>query len=122
MSRTFRRKGYEKTKNTSWHKQFNSVAGFYTEYDYEWVNTDLYGCCVHGTYRKPTKQEFSQKYWDVHADGRYGCNFLGTYFKLLNNRQIRRANDREILKWMKNEDHEVILKTGDDCLDAWFYD
>lgn len=122
MSRTYRRKGYEKTQNTSWDKQFNSFAGFYTEYDYELINPYLKYSRFNKIYRKPTKQEFSQKYWDVHADGRYGCNSLGTYFKILNNQQIRRENDREILKWMKNEDHEVMLKTGEELLDPWFYD
>ncbi|HET8687388.1 MAG TPA: hypothetical protein VFM18_12110, partial [Methanosarcina sp.] len=89
---------------------------------YEWVNADLYGHCVHGTYRKPTKQEFSQKYWDVHADGRYAYNRFSSYWRKEANRRVRRVNDREILKWMKNEDHEVILQKVEDLVDIWFYD
>ncbi|HET8687938.1 MAG TPA: hypothetical protein VFM18_14955 [Methanosarcina sp.] len=122
MSRTYRRKGYEKTQNTSWDKQFNSIAGFYTEYDYELINPYLKYSYFNKTYRTPTKQEFSQKYWDVHADGRYGYGRFSRYWRIESNRRVRRSNDREILKWMKNQDHEVMLQTGDDVLDIWFYD
>lgn len=122
MSRTYRRQGYEKTQNTSWDKQFNSVSGFYTEYEYEWSSSEKSWDARIEVYRKPTKKEFSQKYWNLHADGRYGYSAFSKYWRTICNRRMRNHNDREILKWMKNDEHEILLQTKDDVLDIWFYD
>lgn len=74
MSRTFRRKGYEKTvANQMGHK----VNGYYTEW--EWVGCSLI------VFRPMTEREKNKEYWRVHGESKHrnawspGRNYRKTY-------------------------------------------
>ena len=66
MSRTFRRKNYEKAQSK---QHFSSIDHRYTIFDY---NSFIeYGVNGHGGYvleRKPTRQEYYKWYYEVHGE------------------------------------------------------
>ena len=105
MSRTFRRKGYEKTQGTTWHRKGDKVAGYYTITVWE-VSWDL----GYQEYRAPTDHEYGRKYWEIHGD-----NHRNEYtpargyrqFRMHQNRQITR---QELHKYMVDQNYEPMVQ------------
>lgn len=112
MSRTFRRKNYEETQGTSWDRKFRRVHGEYTEYDIVlWSHNGCGG--YQQAYRPMTKRERDKEYWRVHADSKsgYGWNPRGPWWWLnLHQREYRRASEREILKFVRDESYEPMIE------------
>ena len=102
MSRTYRRKGYEKTQATSWDRQGDKVAGYYTVRDYI--------CWRQYEYRAPTKHEFGRKYWEIHGDNHSSEYTPNRWYRLFRMRQNRRINDRELHKFMMNDEYEPLTQ------------
>lgn len=102
MSRTFRRKGYEKTQATSWDRRGDKTAGFYTVCVY--VNWRVY------EYRAPTKHEYGKKYWKIHRDNGRDEYTPSSMYRKFRMRQNRRINKRELHKFMSRVDYEPLTQ------------
>lgn len=117
MSRTFRRKGFEKTQNTSWNKQGNSVAGYYTEYDLiypEGVNSRWYYWTALRIYREPTKEERKFKFLVAHGESHRSERTPSREYRQSRERKMRRYNKQELYKFKDNSDYEPMVKTNPD--------
>lgn len=119
MSRTFRRKGYEQTKGSSWAREGNSVAGYYTQYEYDWVieNGDYVRYAI---WRKPTKREYDSKYWDLHSDNHQGRWSVKRWWRNSEQRKERRFNEKELFRWDFREDYEPMFKNNEDN-SLWYW-
>lgn len=105
MSRTFRRKGYEKTCNSSKRQRY------YTKIKYD---ADPKNGFMHPTYeyvkRPPTKVEYYKDYWKLHGDNNQGIWNLHKITRHNRMMQNRRINKNEICKWIKNEEYEPLTE------------
>ena len=114
MSRTFRRKGYEKTQGTTWDRKGDKFAGFYTEYDLDRTQNWL---CI---YREPTKQEYYKEYWRVHGDHHRNYWSPSHVYREARMRQNRSINKEEIIKWIKDDEYEPLTEANPrSCLWDW---
>ena len=110
MSRTYRRKGYEKTQATSWDRQGDKVARFYTVREYI--------CWRRYEYREPTEQEYGRKYWEIHGDNHRNQYTPAREYRQFRIRQNRRINDRELHKFMTREEYEPM--TQEEPISHWW--
>jgi hypothetical protein len=103
MSKTYRRKGYEKTQNTSWDKQSNSIAGYYTEKD--WVEYNVW------VYREPTKREYFKRWYLAHGESRHANAYgPGKTYKKYRMSENRCITKRELAKFYKDYDYEPMIE------------
>ena len=102
MSKTIRRKNFEKTQNTSWDKQGSKIAGYYTEADYV-----AYGLSC---YREPTEQEYFDKYYWAHGESKHANQRSpGKSYRKPRTREWRQKARQELHRFMTREDYEVVL-------------
>ena len=105
MSRTFRRKGYEKTQGSSWAHRGDKVAGYYTQSSREWeVNFGFW------VYREPTRQEYYSKYWRIHGDNHTNEYTPNKWYRKFRMRQNRQINRGELYKYMTRIDYEPLTQ------------
>lgn len=110
MSRTFRRKNYEKTRGGSWANRYSKTAGYYTFVDGYW-DWDA-GIRIY-EYREPTEREFYKKYWTIHGDDRcFNENEPRKWLRKHKMSQNRTRNKREFDLWLKRQDeYEPIFES-----------
>jgi hypothetical protein len=98
MSRTFRRKNWEKTVKVNGSK----INGFYTTWDtlVEYPCKNGHGGCP--AYRAMTKEEINDKYWGIHGESKHH-NAWGPskLYREYENRDLKSFNKREMVKWEK---------------------
>ena len=116
MSRTFRRKNYEFTDQSSWKNRGRKTFGYYTE-----TNRASYYERLE-TYREPTKLEFFKKYWKIHSDGDRNRWTPSRDYRHPRIVQNRRINDAELFRCVKNLDHYEPLfeERPRDCDWDWY--
>ena len=121
MSRTFRRKNWEKIVQPCGSK----VNGFYTTYDklieYPCLNGHD-GCPL---YRAMTKEEIAERYWGIHGESKsnrsWGPNRLDRKFE---NQNLKTFNKRELKKWDKfGDEYEpmVIANFKGSAFMSWWW-
>jgi hypothetical protein len=100
MARTYRRKNYESTQNTSWDTKGFKTAGHYTTYDgswYRWSNQPEV------TFRPMDPQEkYKQWKWFHGESSHANQRSPGKYYRKLRMGQNRMINKAEIVKWVKS--------------------
>lgn len=117
MSRTFRRKNYELTKNTTWDRVGKKKVGYYqtTEkpiYNHHELKNGSYVCYLCGwatVYYECSKYKSRKEYILLHADSpkniqRYNKKYGKFYYK----RELRAQNKTELIKYMQNNEYEVM--------------
>lgn len=116
MSRTFRRKNYERAQGDSWSRSGDKIAGYYTKREY--VRTS------HGwawTYRAPTEHEKNKQWVRVHAD-HGGANEWspGWWYRNSRMRQNRSITRQELHRWTRDADYEPMVEEEPrSCLWDW---
>lgn len=100
MSRTFRCKGYEDTQRTSWHKEFNSIAGYYTVRDWRYE-----GDAYWWEGRQPTEHERWKRFHDVHGES-------STRNSRSPGREFRKARMKENRSITRQELHRFVYQAG----------
>lgn len=96
MSRTFRRKNWEKIVQPC----SNKVNGFYTTWDrlVEYPCLNGHGGCQ--AYRAMTKEEIADRYWSIHGESKsnrsWGPNHKD---REAENQDLKTFNKRELRKW-----------------------
>ncbi len=115
MSRTFRRKGYEATQNTSWDKHGNSVAGYYTESDLvrrPGYNGPLWYCVNFlKVYREPTKAERFRKWYSAHGESRTASERSpNKWHRQHRQNELRTEARRQLNKFLRNDEYEPIIR------------
>lgn len=114
MSRTFRRKGFERTQGATWDRRGDKVAGYYTRYEWD----RAWGWLM--IFRKPTKQEFYENYWRIHGDSHRNAWSPSRGYRERRQRENRSINKNEIQKWVKNPDYEPLTESDPrSCLWDW---
>lgn len=100
MARTFRRKGYESTQNTSWDTQGFKTAGHYTTYDGPyWLQC---GARRMPNFRPMNKVERYHRWRWFHGESRTAqARSPGWTYRNSRMRQNRAINRQEIIKWIK---------------------
>jgi hypothetical protein len=97
MARTYRRKNYESTQNTSWDTKGFKTAGHYTTSDGSWYNH------VEKTFRPMTKREAYKRWRWNHGESRdANQRSPSRYYRERRMSQNRGINEREIFKWVKS--------------------
>lgn len=102
MSRTYRRKHYHLTQNTSWDRRGKKVALQYTK------RVGYYN----PTYRKMTEREIVEYEIRTHRDNKRGSYTPPSWFNRLYERKFRRMNKRELHKYMRNEEYEPMCMSN----------
>lgn len=131
MSRTIRRKNYEETRNSSWHRAGKKVNGIYTYEDRQWSFMGIYESIICGevyefkkfsrmdVYRPMTKEERIDHDKRIYRDRkRYGVPhwYVNLYFE----QPLRQYNKRELQKYSRNEDYEpMCLARSRDAMWDW---
>jgi hypothetical protein len=110
MSRTYRRKNYELTQNSSWDRRFRRVldAPADVHYQYTWFKeTECYWY-----YRTELNIEYHDKrrlrhdLRRLHGDNHPWNWSPAKYWRQLFHREFRRHSNHEIHKFIKNSDYE----------------
>lgn len=120
MSRTYRRKNYEKQYLGKWFgisKQF----GYYAEYDIDYV-PDRPGHNWLRVWREPTKEEYFKNWYMAHGDkGSYLTEAPPRWYRNMKRRKERANFKTQYHKWLKNPEFEIIsqLKIAQDNWD-WY--
>ena len=117
MSRTFRRKGFERTEGTSWDRAGCKIDRHYVERDFTRVELET-GYSIQWNYRAPTEQERNSRYWWIHGDSKSNTFKYGRMYRGPKERQFRAANRRELVKYLKNPDYEPMV--WDKPTDCWW--
>jgi hypothetical protein len=108
MSRTFRRKGYEATQNTSWDKNGFKTAGHNTTYDGSWRGWSQQGEIV---FRPMTQREAYEHWRWCHGEGHPNQYSPGRGYRARRQSQNRRINKEEMLKWVRADgEYEPIFE------------
>ena len=111
MSRTFRRKDYEKTRGSSWERQHDKIAGYYTKYEYCRVEDDKYRW-YEEVWREPTKSERYKMVRWAHGESRTSNERTPSrWFRQDRMNQNRMINKRELIKWLKNAEYDPIFES-----------
>lgn len=101
MSRTYRRKNYERTQNTSWDVRGFKTAGHFTEYD------GSYGYCD-VTYREMTKEERFTREKYLHGESSsHNSRSPNRWHRSHREREYRQYMKRELTKFLKHVEYEV---------------
>lgn len=113
MSRTVRRKEYEKRFS----RPGSKIAGYYTVEDVTWLEYDKPGSPYRHyskiiSYRSPTDRERGKAYWKLHADNHPNAWGPGKEFRKSRMKQNRSINKSEIQKWIKNSEHAVLWEVN----------
>ena len=120
MSRTFRRKNWEKQQTHTWGRQGNKTAGYYTVQDYV---RDENGRWIFGLYeyRAPSKHEHGKRYWGIHGESSHANEWSpGKWYRHNRMRENRSINRQEIQKWIRNADYEPLTEANPrDCKWDW---
>lgn len=118
MSRTYRRKNYKETQNTSWDRRGRKTALEYTECNFwhYWIKS------IDGPeIREMTPEEKwkQDRYW--YHDNKSGVFSVPSWFCNLHERKLRQYNRRELHRFMSREDYEpmCIAGPGDASWDWW---
>lgn len=109
MSRTIRRKTYEKTRRPSEYGGFKS-GGFYTtcEYFLHEMQRGHGGC---PTYRPMTEQERNERYWEIHGEAKHNNAWTPNhYYRNKEERKLRYSNELEIKRFLGNPEYEPQLR------------
>jgi hypothetical protein len=100
MARTYRRKNYEATQNTSWDTKGFKTAGHNTAYDGSWVSWSILPEC---TFRPMTKQETYKRWRWYHGESKHrNARSPSKYYRERRMSQNRGINEREIFKWINS--------------------
>lgn len=103
MSRTYRRKNYYLENNTTWDREGKKFYGRLTEWDYE---KPLW--CARKVFRKKTKREVWKHLKYTQRDTHSGVNSAPAWYDHQFELRVRTHNKRELAKWIKNPDYEVM--------------
>lgn len=107
MSKTYRRKNYEQTQNSSWDRAGKKKFGIHATWNY-----DNYPDLIQ-VYRVKTKQEQIKAYIRTHCDGdHFKYSNVPGWFCNIYERGFRQANKREILKYIRQEDYEPMCSAN----------
>lgn len=120
MSRTFRRKNWEKQQTHSWGRCGNKTAGYYTVKDPVRDETGRWIYRLY-SYREPTKHELGQAYWRIHGESSHANDWSpGHAYRHARVRQNRSINRTELAKWLKCEEYEPLFEENPrDCKWDW---
>lgn len=98
MSRTFRRKGFEKTRKNQFGCKLN---GYYT--DMQWNGNQPVAALMSGV-------EYRKAYWIIHGESKHNQAWgFNKWSRRYANRIAKTQNKKELFKWMNNNDHEPQL-------------
>lgn len=113
MSRTFRRKNYEREVRN---KAGCSIAGFYTEYD-------IYYCgqFLNYVYREPTKEEAFKTFQKAHGDGVEHHNTFRKVGRRFVQKQHRQKNNKLIIDYLKKDSEDVVHEVLAKYPKHWWY-
>jgi hypothetical protein len=108
MSRTIRRKNFEKIHNQI---SGSKINGFYTTWDtlVEYPCKNGHGGCQ--DYRAMTKEEIADRYWGIHGESKsnrsWGPNHKD---REVENQDLKTFNKRELRKWQNlNGEYEPMV-------------
>jgi len=121
MSRTYRRKNYELTQNTSWDRVGRRVYGFNVERDFIIHHGDRY-YFYETVYRSATKKEIQDEYKIIHTDNQKSKydNPPSWFVRLYFEKPLRKHNKRELHRFIRNPDYEPMCeKKSRDALWDW---
>lgn len=120
MSRTFRRKNWEKQQTHTWGTRGNKVAGYFTVRELVY---DADGAWIYGLfeYRAPTAQERNRSYWHIHGESSHANEWSpGKEFRQHRMRENRGINRKEVHRWIRNDEHEPLTEANPrDCNRDW---
>lgn len=106
MSRTFRCKNYEQENNTSWDRQGRKTSLFGAERIGRYYETPP-------LFREPTREEFFQQFYNFHGESSSGnSRSPGKWYRQNRMKENRSINKREIIKFMKDADYEVMVENN----------
>lgn len=117
MSRTFRRKNYEITKNTTWDRIGKKKVGYYQTneepiYDCRKLKNGSYTCYYCGialVYYECTKEEARKKCSLLHCDNPKNIQSVNKKWgKFYYKRDLRARNKKELIKYSQNNEYEVM--------------
>lgn len=120
MARTYRRKGFEATMNSSWDTEGFKVAGHYTTYDGSYWKSN--GSRWMKEYRPMNKRErFNRWYW-MHGESRTrSMRSPNRWHRNIRQRENRMINKMELIKWIKagGEYEPMFEENARDCWWDW---
>jgi hypothetical protein len=118
MARTYRRKNYEATQNSSWDTKGFKTAGHNTTYDGSWYR---WRDQPEVTFRPMTQREAYKRWRWYHGEGHPNQYSPGKNYRWYRQRQNRMINKEELLKWIKaNGEYETFFEENPrDCRWDW---
>jgi hypothetical protein len=118
MARTYRRKNYEATRNSSWDTEGFKTAGHNTTYDGSRYHR--HGLHEEMTFRAMTKREAYKRWRWYHGESKHANQRSpGKYYREYRQNQTRMINKQEIQKWIKsNGEYEPMCEA--DPRDCWW--
>lgn len=119
MSRTYRRKNFHHTQNTSWDTKGIKKCGgkLNTECDYI---SNFNGSWSY-EYRTKTKKEKIKYFIRTHTDCKPGIYGVPSWYNHLYEKKFRMKNKQELCKWNKDHDYEpMCISTPKDSAWDWF--
>lgn len=130
MSRTYRRKGFEDSKRSSWNNRGRRQAGFYNtevvlmEYDYVSPYTGKtyqHQLVDYMSFVPLSDQEFYKEYWNIHGDK---CGWkdrhTSKWIRKVLEKELRQHSRQQIHKFVRNDDYEVVISKVD-RKSGWYY-
>ena len=124
MSRTIRRKNYERENNTSWDRKGRKCGGmfpqeeFVSEFQVErWSSIWNMGYYY---FREPTEKEYNKAFWTIHSDGNYDFYRSRKSFRKIEMHQCRMNDKREISLFMEDSNYEPMCWDRR-CAGFWDY-
>lgn len=119
MARTFRRKNFEATRNSSWDTKGFKTAGHYTTYEGNWFRWSGREPVV---FRPMTPREaYKTRQW-FHGESRHkNDRSPGRYYREYRCNQNRMINKKEYAKWLRaNGEYEPFFEANPrDCKWDW---
>lgn len=117
MSRTFRRKNWEKHQRSY---PGGKTNGFYTEYDL-CVKTDN-GHGGYYKYRPMTEAEKSWRYWNIHGESKHNNGWgPNRFYRKLWKTESKRENDRQLRKHLNsNGEYDPVFYSNWPSQRAWW--
>lgn len=114
MARTFRRKNFEATQNSSWEAKGFKTAGHFTTYDGSWFG---WACKPELVFRPMTPREaYKQWKWYHGESSNANERTPGRYYRQYRQNQNRMINKTEIVKWVKaNGEYEPFFEANPRC-------
>jgi hypothetical protein len=113
MSRTFRRKNYEKIDSGN---RGSKIAGYFTKSELISHKPDpkrgFHKFSYEITYRAPTKREHDKDYWRLHADNHVNGWSPSRFYRQNRMNENKTINKEEINKWVKDKDYEPLTENN----------